>query len=103
MAKGAEAKIDVANRIAKAFGSDWIGEVDKKYYVWGNEGGERVQICIAMTCPKVPVGAVAISSSLKGEINFDEEPVIAPTKFEPAEISQQEIDNVTELMKRLGL
>ena len=66
MAKGAEAKIDVANRIAKAFGDDWIGEVDKKYYVWGNEGGERVQICIAMTCPKNPI-----------EVGYTEEPAAA--------------------------
>ena len=32
MAKGADAKIDIANRIAKALGDDWIGEVDKKFF-----------------------------------------------------------------------
>ena len=32
-AKGTTAKINVQNKIALAFGSDYIGEVDKKLYV----------------------------------------------------------------------
>lgn len=102
-AKGTVAKSVITEKLKKAFGTDFIGEFDKKVYVWADDGGEKVQIAISMTCPKVPVGAVAVSSSPAGEMNFDEEPVIAPTKFEPAELSQQEIDNITELMKRLGL
>ena len=52
MAKGAVAKQAVINRIAEAFGTDFIGEVDKKVYVWATENGERVQIAMALTCPK---------------------------------------------------
>ena len=40
-----------------AFGADYIGEQDKKIYVWADDGGERVQIAIAMTCPKTPIAA----------------------------------------------
>ena len=42
MAKGQIAKTQVADRIAKAFGNDWVGEYDKKLYVWATENGERL-------------------------------------------------------------
>ena len=41
--KGALAKEAVAKKIAEAFGSDYIGESDKKLYVWGDENGEKIQ------------------------------------------------------------
>ena len=47
MAKGAIAKQVVINKIAEAFGADYIGEVDKKLYVWADENGEKIQIAIA--------------------------------------------------------
>lgn len=107
MAKGAEAKIDVAKRIAAAFGSDWVGEVDKKYYVWGRENGEKVQICISMTCPKTPVGAVSAFETGdvdedSGDLNFETMPP-APVVYEKAEITPEEQKTVEDLMKRLGL
>ena len=103
MAKGALAKEDVARRIQAAFGADWVGEYDKKWYVWGYENGERVQICIAMTCPKNPVGI--------NEQNFDEdtsdwdfeEPTLKPQVYKPAEITAEEQKNIQEMMERLGL
>ena len=55
MARGAVAKQLVIKKIAEAFGDDYIGEFDKKFYVWANENGERVQIAISMTCPKTPI------------------------------------------------
>ena len=55
MARGQEAKNYVAKKLAEAFGADYIGEIDKKYYVWSKENGERVQVAISMTCPKTPV------------------------------------------------
>ena len=48
MAKGAEAKEYVAKKLKEAFGDDYVGEVDKKYYVWAYEGGQKMQIAIAM-------------------------------------------------------
>ena len=58
MAKGAEAKEYVAKKLKEAFGDDYVGEVDKKYYVYAYEGGQKMQIAIAMTCPKTPVGNI---------------------------------------------
>ena len=46
MARGSIAKESVVKKIAAEFGADFIGEYDKKVYVWANDGGERVQIAI---------------------------------------------------------
>ena len=100
-AKGTQAKENVARKIQAAFGADYIGEYDKKYYVWSEENGEKIQIAISMTCPKVPVGTINQSSTLDFE-NFTEVSA-APTKFEPAEITENERKTVEQLMKELGL
>lgn len=89
MARGAIAKENVAKVLAEAFGKDWIGESDKKYYVWANDGGERVQIAIALTCPKNPVGAAVSPTS--NEIDFTaapEKPVMEITPDEQAMIDK---------------
>lgn len=101
MAKGAEAKANVTQRLAAAFGSDFIGEFDKKVYVWSTEGGERVQVALAMTCPKVPVGTINQSATQ----DFENPTVAsaAPTSFEPAEFTATERKTVEDLMKQLGL
>lgn len=104
MARGAIAKEAVVNKIKAAFGADFIGEYDKKYYVWAQENGERVQIAISLTCPKV---AVEVNPTMQtGDFNFEDDApttVVAATTFQPAEITQDERDRVVELMKALGL
>lgn len=102
MAKGAEAKEYVARKLKEAFGEDYVGEVDKKYYVWSRENGQRMQIAIAMTCPKAPVGEVPAES---GDFDWEgssvsSEPV---AKHNPVEIDDNERARVAELMKKLGL
>ena len=54
-ARGTIAKEKVEKKIAECFGEDFIGLYDRKCYVWANDGGERVQIAISMTCPKTPI------------------------------------------------
>ena len=103
MARGAEGKANVVKKIQAAFGADFIGEYDKKVYVWSQENGERIQIAISMTCPKTPVGTVDPFHG--GDLDFENmgEPQIAPTTFEPAEISEEEKQTVADLMAKLGL
>lgn len=101
MAKGAEAKANVVQRIQAAFGGDFIGEFDKKIYVWSTEGGEKVQVALALTCPKVAVGIINQSTTQDFE-----NPTIAtaaPTSFEPVEFTDAERTTVEDLMKKLGL
>lgn len=90
--------------IASAFGSDYIGEFDKKLYVWADDGNDRIQVSIALTCPKVYRGVEETGS---GEMNFDDDDggttSKTPTSFQPAEITQEETDTLTDLMAKLGL
>ena len=98
--RGAIAKEKVVEKLAEAFGDNWIGEVDKKYYVWANDGGaDKVQIAIALTCPKtfVEAGTVNTSSS-SGDFDFSDE-----TPKVQVEISDTEKENIARLMKELGL
>ena len=104
MAKGANAKIEVQKRIAQAFGDSYIGEYDKKIFVWANDGGETVQIAISLTCPKVPVEVSAAPAT--GDFNFEDDApstVVAAGAFQPADITPEERDKVNDLMKKLGL
>lgn len=100
MARGADAKNEVIKKLQSAFGADYIGEVDKKIYVWSKENGEKMQIAISLTCPKVPLELVP-----SGDHNFEDDTpaVYAPATFEPAEITEEERDNILNLMEKLGL
>ena len=104
MARGSIAKQAVINQLQTAFGQNWIGEYDKKYYVWSQENGEQVQIAISLTCPKVPVEVSAGAQT--GDFNFEDDApnvVVAAGAFEPADISDEERARVNDLMKKLGL
>ena len=102
MAKGNIAKENIAKVLEKAFGDDYIGEFDKKYYVWADDGGNRIQISIALTCPKVYRGVEETAST---EMNFDDDTESAAEEngFKPADISKEEQDTLAALMERLGL
>ena len=102
MAKGNIAKQNVTDMIKTAFGADYVGEFDKKIYVWADDGGEKIQVALSMTCPKTWVGTVN-----EGELNYntgrnfeDKTRVVAPDK---REISDAEREKVRELMRKLNL
>ena len=104
-ARGSVAKENIAKKLQEAFGKDYIGEFDRKYYLWGNDGGERVQIAISMTCPKTPI-EVDKTVDTGGDWDFTDTPKTAAIPIAsagPAEITQDEIDNIAELMLKLGL
>lgn len=103
MAKGSIAKENIAAKLKETFGEDFIGEIDKKVYLWADDGGERVQIAISMTCPKTMVNTVNTKTlNYNNGIDFsgDDTVVVAPEKVE---ISDEEKENVRNLMQRLGL
>lgn len=106
MAKGAIAKEEIASKLAKLFGEDWIGEVDKKYYLWAVENGERIQIAISMTCPKnyaaaAPAATAPATQTPKPAeegFNWDDAPQTAAPQ-----ITEDEKANIEKLMEQLGL
>ena len=104
-AKGTIGKQNVIAKIAEAFGKDYIGEHDKKIYVWTQENGERIQIAISMTCPKTMIDVGDANAEVEvpgGDFDWSMD-TPAPPKPAPAEISQEEKDTVAELMAKLGL
>ena len=103
MAKGAIAKEEVVKKISEAFGSSFIGEFDKKVYVWANDGGEQVQIAISLTCPKNPIQVDTSVSLDNGDFDFTDEapktPKVAVSAAPPAEITEEEKKNIAELIQ----
>ena len=103
-AKGSTAKINVQNKIALAFGSDYIGEVDKKIYVWADDGGERVQIAIAMTCPKVQIDTPGGIDTKAMDHDWSSDTVITkPTPTVKVEITEEETQRIADMMAKFGL
>lgn len=103
MAKGTVAKENVTKIIAKAFGEDYVGEFDKKLYIWADDGGTRIQVCLALTCPKVLRG---VEETVSTEMSFDDDDAPAPEApggYKPADITEEEQDTLAALMAKLGL
>ena len=109
MARGATAKISVENVIKEAFGMNFAGVADKKLYVWADDGGEKVQIAITLTCPKAnvdfgdnaggfieagPNPATGVVGSYVGK-RVTVEPIV--------EMTPEEEKNIADLIKKLGL
>ena len=107
MAKGAIAKEEVVKKISEAFGSSFIGEFDKKVYVWANDGGEQVEIAISLTCPKNPIQVDSSVTADAEDWDFSDNPkvntAVAVKNAAPAEITEEEKANIADLMAKLGL
>lgn len=97
MARGNDAKELVIQKIQQAFGDKVIGIFDKKLYVWSEENGEAIQVAIALSCPKTPIG------SSNEVLDFEHMNVSTSPVKPQTEISQAELDEVANLMARLGL
>jgi hypothetical protein len=103
LAKGTIAKQNVVAKLKEVFKDDYIGENANKHYVWVNDGAEKVQIAISLTCPKTLIGTVDVTGAFGDGMDFEAAPVIAQTTFTPAEITEQETQNIADMMAALGL
>lgn len=110
MARSSEAKEWVAKKIIECFGQNEAFLFDKKIYINTKENGEKVQVALTLTCPKVlisPEGADAAppKSAFSGGLDFESmgAATVAPEAFKPAEITPDEKETVQALMKHLGL
>ena len=112
MARGNEAKTEVMEKIIECFGASRCFIYDKKLYINTKEGGEAIQVCLALTCPKTMVTPSGVAASVEppksafgGGFDFEsmglEAP--APAAFQPAAITPGERETVADLMRRLGL
>lgn len=95
-ARGTVAKQEVTEKLREAFGDNFIGEYEKKIYVWANDGGDRVQIAITLTCPKIQVETGVVSTDSDSAF-----PTAASAQS--IEFTDQEKKNLEDLMARLNL
>ena len=95
-ARGTIAKQEVTEKLREAFGDNFIGEYEKKIYVWANDGGDRVQIAITLTCPKIQIETGA--TSVDSDSAFP-----ATASAQSIEFTDQEKKNLEDLMARLNL
>ena len=99
-AKGSVAKTNVENKIKEVFGSDFVGMADKKLYVWADDGGQKVQIAISLTCPKVGLDADAPA----GNSFVQSGGIVGTYTGTPiVEMTAEEEQNIQTLIERLGL
>lgn len=111
MARGSIAKTAVLEKLKQSFGNDFVAVVDGKAYVWAQDGGERVQICLSLTCPKNLVGTIEGTTVAPAKLDFGsgggwdfeamDQVTAVPEKSK--EISQEEQNNIEAMMKALGL
>ena len=106
-ARGNVAKEKLIKKFTSIPGVCFLGEYDRKYYFEEDDGGERVQIALTLTCPKTPIEVATNVEVDTGNWDFsDDAPVtskIAVASAGPAEITDEEISNLQALMEKLGL
>lgn len=100
MAKGNGSKLAIENALRAAFGKDFIAVVDKKLYINApDDDGSMVQVAVTLTCPKNPISADAPT----GEVGMDfSGNGLQPTEFKPAEITEEETENIRKLLAKVG-
>lgn len=109
MAKGTIAKQNLTADLQKLYGNDFIGVSGGKVFIELDDGGERVQIAISMTCPKTQLARTnttpIVSHSttpLPAGLSFDTADDMATTPLVQP-ISQAELDTVQAMLKKLNL
>lgn len=106
MARGSTAKIEVENKVAQTFGDNYIGNINGKLYVWANDGGERVQIALTLTCPKTNVEAPSGVAPSTGWDFSEDNRYSSSSEVEQkvnVTVTEEEKKNIEEMMARLGL
>ena len=105
MAKGAKAREFVTNKIVSALDGAFVD--NKKIYAWVDDGGEQVQICIALTIPKTPVEGGSYNANINDwgddpmpKAATTPAPQVTKTATEPSEDDKAKI---VRLMASLGL
>lgn len=92
MAKGAESKQTITNKILEVFPGSFLYNGGKEIRIPMIEGGEQVQIKVALTCAKINVES-GDDTAMPGTIS---------TK-ESTELTKEEVKDVRNLIDELGL
>ena len=104
MARGQKIKQEIANKILETFEGSFLYNDGKEIRINGTEDGELVQVKVTLTAAKesVSIGednAIPGQASSNNEINFNNE----QKETKVAEPTEEEKQNVSDLLKALGL
>lgn len=101
MAKGQQLKKDIQTKILETFPGAFLYNDGKEIRICGTEGGEPIQIKCVLTCAtkNVEVGG---DNATPGDFPtpFKE---VTPERTEPVAPTEQEKQNVKNLLRSLGL
>jgi hypothetical protein len=102
MARGAEAKVKVQKQILEAFPGSFLYNDGKEIRIPMPEGGEIVQIKVALTCAKenVEIGA---DNAMPGDFPAPKMTAPTPQSNTPVQPTEDEKQKVADLLKSLGL
>lgn len=102
MARGAESKAKVQKQILETFPGSFLYNDGKEIRIPLPEGGEIVQIKVALTCAKenVEVGA---DSAMPGDFPAPKMTAPTPERTAPIQPTAAEKQRVSDLLKSLGL
>lgn len=95
MARGSLAKQKITEKLINLFGDSYIGTQNNKLYILEDDGGEKLQIAITLTCPKEGIEIKKQQSEL-AETNSN-------PNLRSVTISDSERKEVEDIMERLGL
>lgn len=98
MARGAESKVRVMNKILETFDGSFLYNNNKEIRIPCEEDGQIVEIKVALTCAKTNVGGD--SAPMESGVQSNEVVNAPAAAMEPTEEEKQ---NIAELMSRLGL
>lgn len=100
MAKGAASKELVAQKILEVFQGAF--KYDKEIRIPMNEAGEQVQIKVTLTCAKENVSNGA-DNAMPGDFPAPKMTAPTPEHTAPIEVTEEEKQSVSDLLKALGL
>lgn len=98
MARGAVSKQAVIDKILETFQGSFLYNGNKELRIPMVEDGEQVEIKVTLACAKTNVGDGTVAGDFESG-----NAVQASVTEAPAKPTQEEIDNISKLMNRLGL
>lgn len=105
MAKGAESKQKIFNKLLEVFPGSFMQD-DKILRVPCTEGGDTVEIKVTLTAAKDILGAAAPAQATAnaGEFNWDDAPAQSTVEAAAAaSLTEDEKERVKKMMEALGL
>jgi len=102
MARGAETKSIISKKILETFSGAFLYNDGKEIRIPMKENGEDIQIKVTLTAAKENVNC-GDDNLLPGENNIEDTNVNINNENISTEPSQEELNNVNNLLKALGL